>query len=89
MRKFGERIRISAKLIDAEAGDQMWAERYDRTSQDAFALLDLVVEAFVAMLENRMVMQERQWCAGSRQLSCRIDNQRESRLLTSSPVINP
>ncbi len=56
VRKSGERIRISAQLIDAGSGDQIWAERYDRAAQDVFALQDEVVEAIVAMLEGRMVM---------------------------------
>ncbi len=56
VRKSGERIRITAQLIDTGSGDQIWAERYDRATQDIFAVQDEVVEAIVAMLEGRMVM---------------------------------
>ena len=40
VRRSGERLRISARLADAEAGNQIWAERYDRKLTDAFAVQD-------------------------------------------------
>ena len=40
VRRSGERLRISAGLADAEAGNQIWAERYDRKLTDAFAVQD-------------------------------------------------
>jgi adenylate cyclase len=40
VRKGGDRIRISAKLIDADNGSNIWAERYDRTIDDIFAVQD-------------------------------------------------
>jgi TolB-like protein/Tfp pilus assembly protein PilF len=38
VRKFGDRVRISAQLIDAVSGNQLWAERYDRDSADVLAV---------------------------------------------------
>jgi adenylate cyclase len=55
MRKAGDRIRITAQLLDAETGNHIWADRYDRESRDVFAVQDEVVGAIVATLEGRMV----------------------------------
>ena len=51
----GERIRITAQLIDARTGNHVWAERYDRECHDIFAVQDEVVAAIVTTLEGRMV----------------------------------
>ncbi len=40
VRKGGDRIRITAQLIDAESGAHLWAERYDRAIEDIFAVQD-------------------------------------------------
>jgi adenylate cyclase len=40
VRKVGDRIRITAQLIDAASGAHVWADRYDRTVDDIFALQD-------------------------------------------------
>jgi adenylate cyclase len=40
VRKSGNRIRITAQLIDAESGAHVWAERYDRNIEDIFAVQD-------------------------------------------------
>ena len=40
VRRSGERLRISVRLADAEAGNQIWAERYDRKLTDVFAMQD-------------------------------------------------
>src|SRR5262249_26116370 len=40
LRKFGNRIRITAQLVDAETGKHVWAERYDRDLADIFAVQD-------------------------------------------------
>ncbi len=40
MRKGGDRVRVSAQLIDAETGHHVWAERYDRVLSEIFALQD-------------------------------------------------
>ena len=40
VRKAGNRIRITAQLIDAETGTHVWAERYDRALEDIFAVQD-------------------------------------------------
>ena len=40
LRKTGERVRITAQLIDAVKGHHLWSERYDRSIEDIFALQD-------------------------------------------------
>ena len=40
VRKAGDRVRITAQLIDGATGDHVWAERYDRDLNDIFALQD-------------------------------------------------
>ena len=42
VRRAGDRIRITAQLIDATTGAHRWAERYDRKLEDAFAVQDEV-----------------------------------------------
>jgi TolB-like protein/cytochrome c-type biogenesis protein CcmH/NrfG len=47
VRKAGNRVRVSAELIDATSGRQIWAERYDRELSDIFALQDEISEKIV------------------------------------------
>jgi adenylate cyclase len=60
VRKAGNRVRITAQLIDGVAGDQIWAERYDRDLTDIFALQDEISEAIVTALKLRLMLQEKQ-----------------------------
>jgi adenylate cyclase len=50
VRRGGERIRITGQLVDAETGNHLWAERYDRELEDIFAVQDEVTEAIVATI---------------------------------------
>ncbi len=50
VRRVGDRIRINAQVIDALSGHHVWAERYDVSLSDVFALQDMVVEQIVAAL---------------------------------------
>ena len=50
IRRAGDRIRITAQLIDAATGGHLWAERYDRELKDVFAVQDEVARAIVAIL---------------------------------------
>jgi TolB-like protein len=51
VRKAGERVRITAQLIDGRSGGHLWAERYDRELADVFAVQDDVTEKIVRALE--------------------------------------
>jgi TolB-like protein/predicted Zn-dependent protease len=50
VRKVGDRVRISAQLIDATTGHHVWAETYDRELQDIFELQDEITQAIVASM---------------------------------------
>jgi adenylate cyclase len=50
VRRAGDRIRITAQLIDATTGAHLWAERYDRKLEDTFAVQDEVARKIVAVL---------------------------------------
>jgi adenylate cyclase len=50
IRRAGERVRITAHLIDAATGMHLWAERYDRELKDVFAVQDDVTRNIVAVL---------------------------------------
>ena len=45
VRRSGERVRVIAQLIDAETGNHVWAERYDRELGDIFAVQDEITVA--------------------------------------------
>ena len=54
VRRMGERIRISAQLIDAATGKQVWGERFDRPIADLFAVQDELVHTIVGTLAGRV-----------------------------------
>ncbi|MDB5481559.1 MAG: Adenylate cyclase [Caulobacteraceae bacterium] len=60
VRKAGNRVRITAQLIDGAAGDHVWAERYDRDLTDIFALQDEISEAIVKALKLKLLPEEKQ-----------------------------
>ncbi len=47
VRKFGNRVRITAQLIDAIADKHIWAERYDRELEDVFQVQDEIAQSIV------------------------------------------
>ena len=51
VRKTGQRIRISARLIDIKNGDHLWAERYDRNIEDIFDIQSEVSEKITKALK--------------------------------------
>ena len=53
VRKAGDRVRITAQLIDAATGDHVWAERYDRDLNDIFAVQDEITHEIVGALSLR------------------------------------
>jgi adenylate cyclase len=59
VRKAGNRLRITAQLIDGATGEHAWAERYDRNLDDIFALQDEISEAIVKALKLRLLPEEK------------------------------
>jgi len=58
IRKSGNRVRITAQLIDAESGGHLWADRFDRDLTDIFATQDEVVERIVRALAVTLTQGE-------------------------------
>ena len=50
IRRSGDRVRISAQLLDALTGAHRWAERYDRKLEDVFMVQDEVARTIVSVL---------------------------------------
>jgi Flp pilus assembly protein TadD len=58
VRKAGSRLRITAQLADAMAGNHIWAQRYDREIADIFAVQDEIAESVVASVEPKLYAAE-------------------------------
>ncbi len=54
VRRVGNRVRITAQLIEAENGNHIWAERYDRELEDIFAVQDEITQSIVSVLPARI-----------------------------------
>ncbi len=54
VRKAGNRVRISAQLVEATTGNHLWAERYDRELEDIFAVQDEVVQTISSTIGGRV-----------------------------------
>jgi len=60
VRKAGNRVRVTAQLVEAEAGNHVWANRYDRDLADIFALQDEITEAVATAVAPAIADSERQ-----------------------------
>jgi adenylate cyclase len=58
VRKAGNRVRVTAQLINAETGHHVWAERYDRDLQDIFEVQDEVTQGIVATVAPELERSE-------------------------------
>jgi adenylate cyclase len=58
VRKAGNRVRITAQLVEAATGNHIWAERYDRDLADIFAVQDEITERVVAAIEPELYAAE-------------------------------
>jgi len=54
VQRAGDRVRITAQLIDAANGHHLWADRYDRDLQDLFALQDEITLKIVSALQVKL-----------------------------------
>jgi adenylate cyclase len=59
VRKSGNRVRITAQLLEAATDIQIWAERYDRTLDDIFAIQDEISQAIVTALKVKLLPAEK------------------------------
>ena len=60
VRKGGNRVRITAQLIDAIAGTHVWADRYDRDLNDIFAVQDEITASVAGAIEPALAEAEQQ-----------------------------
>ena len=60
VRKAGDRIRITAQLVDVNTGGHLWAEKYDRDLKDILALQDEVTQKIVTALAVRLTRDEQE-----------------------------
>ncbi len=54
VRRLGDQLRISAQLSDAQSGRELWAESFDRTTQDVFRTQDDIARAVTMALTSRL-----------------------------------
>jgi adenylate cyclase len=60
VRRGGNRVRVTAQLIEADTGNHLWAERNDRDLADVFAVQDEITEAVAIAIEPAVAATERQ-----------------------------
>jgi adenylate cyclase len=58
VRRAGNRVRITAQLVDAATGNHIWADRYDGELADVFALQDEITKKVVAAIEPKLLEAE-------------------------------
>ena len=56
VQKSGDRVRITAQLIDAKNGQHLWAEKYDRVLKDIFAVQDDITKRVVSSLQANLTV---------------------------------
>jgi len=82
VRKSGNRLRITAQLVNSQNGDHVWAERYDRNLDDIFAIQDEITHNIVVELQVKLVLGE-----GSRLLASSTKSVEAWELATRSSVL--
>ena len=68
VRRSGDRMRITAQLIDADDDSHIWAERYDRNVEDIFEVQDDITRRIAVAMQAELVMGDyaQSWQSGSR-----------------------
>lgn len=58
VRRSGNQLRVTGQLIEAESGNHIWAERYDRTLDDIFAIQDEITENVIGCIQPEVYAAE-------------------------------
>lgn len=58
IRRTGDRVRITAQLIDAQSGAHVWAEHFDRDLADVFAVQDEITQNVAGAIQPRLIAAE-------------------------------
>ena len=70
VQKSGDRLRVTAQLIDAITGNHLWSERYDRNLEDIFTIQDEITLKILTALQVKLTdgEQARMWAKGTENL---------------------
>jgi TolB-like protein/Tfp pilus assembly protein PilF len=60
VRKSGDRLRITAQLVDVASNDHLWSERYDKKMEDIFAIQDEITLTIVDKLKPKLLGEEKE-----------------------------
>jgi len=69
VRKAGDRVRITAQLINVADGSHVWSERYDRVLEDVFAIQDEIASAIVGRLRGELTASEQERLGEARRVN--------------------
>lgn len=69
VRKAGDRLRVTAQLVNVRDGSHLWSEKYDRQLDDVFAIQDEIAVAIVERLKTELTLQDKKRLAGGRHVS--------------------
>jgi TolB-like protein len=58
VRTSGNRMRITAQLVEAQTGNHLWADRYDRAPEDIFAVQDEITESVLGCIQPEVYAAE-------------------------------
>jgi adenylate cyclase len=65
IQKAGDKLRVTAQLIDALKGYHLWAENYDRTMEDLFSVQDEIAQKIFTSMHIELAAGEWDWAASS------------------------
>ena len=70
LQRAGDRVRVTAQLVDATTGNHLWSENYDRNLKDIFALQDEITFKILAALQVKLTHGEQthMWAKGTKNL---------------------
>lgn len=58
VRRSGDRLRVTAQLVEATSGNHIWAEKYDRLIADIFDVQDDITRSVAASTQTHIVLEE-------------------------------
>jgi adenylate cyclase len=75
VRKAGDKVRITAQLVDAKTGNHLWAERYDRELKDIFAIQDDITKNIITEVQVQLTagVQARFKAGGTKNLDAYLN----------------
>jgi TolB-like protein len=59
VQRAGNRVRVTARLVDARSGEQKWAQSYDRELADVFSIQSQIAQTIVAQLQAKLLPREK------------------------------